>query len=149
MHNLFDGADRDAMLARLAALDSVHPRQWGRMTLPQMLAHCSVAFQFPLGERTRTQSFLGKVVSPFVRRSVLGRAPLKKNGPTGPDFIITGEPDFEVERQRLMAYVVRFCAEGRGGVNNRGHVFFGPMTGEEWGRLMYNHLDHHLRQFGA
>ena len=48
-----------------------------------------------------------------------------------------------------MAYVVRFCAEGRGGVNNRGHVFFGPMTGEEWGRLMYNHLDNHLRQFGA
>ena len=90
MHNLFDGADRDAMLARLAALDRVNPRQWGRMTLPQMLAHCSVAFQFPLGERTRTQSLLGKMVSPFVRRAVLGRAPLKKNGPTGPEFRLRG-----------------------------------------------------------
>ena len=30
-----------------------------------------------------------------------------------------------------------------------GHPFFGAMTSEEWSVLMYKHLDHHLRQFGA
>ncbi|RZJ28611.1 MAG: DUF1569 domain-containing protein, partial [Flavobacterium sp.] len=27
--------------------------------------------------------------------------------------------------------------------------FFGPMTNQEWGMLMYLHLDHHLKQFDA
>jgi len=25
----------------------------------------------------------------------------------------------------------------------------GRLKGEEWGRMMWKHLDHHLRQFGA
>ena len=29
------------------------------------------------------------------------------------------------------------------------HPFFGRMTGEEWDRLLWKHLDHHLRQFGV
>jgi hypothetical protein len=29
------------------------------------------------------------------------------------------------------------------------HSFFGRLTPEEWATLMYKHLDHHLRQFGA
>jgi len=27
--------------------------------------------------------------------------------------------------------------------------FFGKLSGKEWGELMYKHIDHHLRQFGA
>ena len=29
------------------------------------------------------------------------------------------------------------------------HSFFGRLTPEEWAVLMYKHVDHHLRQFGA
>jgi len=29
------------------------------------------------------------------------------------------------------------------------HSFFGRMTPDEWAVLMYKHVDHHLRQFGA
>jgi hypothetical protein len=29
------------------------------------------------------------------------------------------------------------------------HFFFGPLTPVEWAVLMHQHLDHHLRQFGA
>ena len=29
------------------------------------------------------------------------------------------------------------------------HVFPGPTTLAEWGRLMYKHIDHHFRQFGV
>ena len=149
MENLFSVTDRDAVLARVAALHPGAVRQWGKMSAPQMLAHCTVGFQFPLGEKTGRQVMLGKLLAPFIKRKALGRYPLQKNSPTCPDFVITDERDFEVERRRLYDYVVRFCAEGRGGVNNRVHTFFGALTGEEWGRLMYKHLDHHLRQFGA
>jgi hypothetical protein len=29
------------------------------------------------------------------------------------------------------------------------HPKFGPLTAQEWGKLGYKHLDHHLRQFGV
>ncbi|WP_424351099.1 DUF1569 domain-containing protein [Lutimonas sp.] len=29
------------------------------------------------------------------------------------------------------------------------HPFFGELNREEWARLVYKHLDHHLKQFGG
>jgi hypothetical protein len=29
------------------------------------------------------------------------------------------------------------------------HPMFGKMTADQWGRSMWKHLDHHLRQFGV
>jgi hypothetical protein len=29
------------------------------------------------------------------------------------------------------------------------HPLFGPLTHREWSALMYRHVDHHLKQFGA
>jgi len=149
MENLFNTTDRDAMLTRLDALAPGSTRRWGTMALPQMLAHCTVGFQYPLGEKTARPSVVGRLLGPVIKGRLLGKKPLGRNGPTGPDFIITDPRDFDVERQRLHDYILRFCAEGRGGVNNRPHAFFGPLTGDEWGRLMFKHLDHHLRQFGG
>jgi hypothetical protein len=149
MENLFNATDRDAMLTRLAGLHPDQARRWGKMALPQMLAHCTVGVQYPLGEKTGRQSLIGRVLAPVLKGRFLGPRPFGRNGPTGPDFIITDQRDFDVERHRLHDYIVRFCAEGRGGVNNRAHSFFGPLTGDEWGRLMFKHLDHHLRQFGG
>jgi len=149
MENLFTAADREAMLVRLAALQPESPRKWGTMTLPQMLAHCSVGFQYPLGEKTVVRPLIFTLLAPLAKHRALGPKALGRNGPTGRDFVIRDQRDFAVERQRLQDYLLRFCAEGRGGVNNRPHAFFGPLTGDEWGRLMFKHLDHHLRQFGA
>ena len=149
MENLFNGVDRDAILARLAALDPASQRRWGKMTPAQMLAHCSAALQYPLGEKSARQPLLGRLLTPLLKGRILGPAPFGKNGPTAPDLVVADGREFEPERQRLLDYTVRFCAEGRGGVNNRRHAFFGALTGDEWGRLMYKHLDHHLRQFGA
>ncbi len=149
MENLFNAADRDAMRLRLVTLPSDSTRRWGKMMLPQMLAHCTVGFEYALGERTARPSLLGRVVGPLIKGRLFGPKPLDKNGPTSPDFIITDQRDVEVERHRLLDALTRFCAEGRGGVNNRPHSFFGPLTGDQWGRLMFKHLDHHLRQFGG
>ena len=29
------------------------------------------------------------------------------------------------------------------------HGLFGRLDGDQWGSLVYKHLDHHLQQFGA
>jgi hypothetical protein len=149
MLNLFDSGDRDALVRRLSALQPTAPRQWGKMTVSQMLAHCAVALEVPCGDRVKKQTFVGRVLAPLVRPSVLGEKPFGRNAPTDPDYKIVDERDFERERARLAALVDRFCSRGPANADGVVHSFFGRLTADQWGRLMYKHLDHHLRQFGA
>ncbi len=149
MQNLFDPADRAAIAGRLDTLHAESSREWGRMTPPQALAHCAAALEVACGDRPKTRMFIGRLLAPFVRASVLGDKPFARNSPTDRDFIVADDRNLDAERQRVMTLVDRFCAAGPAGAEGRTHSFFGPLSGDEWGRLMYKHLDHHLRQFGA
>lgn len=149
MRTLFNSDDGASIQKRLASLERSTTRQWGKMDAAQMLTHCSLALEMVLGDRPMRQTLLGKIVTPFIRASVLGEKPFSRNGPTDPTLVVADQRDFDVERQRLSSAVDRFCQLGPSHAALRTHVFFGRLTGEEWGRLMYKHLDHHLRQFGA
>ena len=149
MQNLFDPGTRDAVVRRLSALKESSPGQWGKMTVGQMLAHCSIAMEVPCGDRIKKQRLLGRVLAPFARSIILNAKPFTRNAPTDPEYRIADDRDFEEESQRLAALIDRFCSRGTAGVDGVVHSFFGRLTGDEWGRLMYKHLDHHLRQFGA
>jgi hypothetical protein len=49
-------------------------------------------------------------------------------------------------QRRIAEYIERFA---RGPDQPWGvHPILGPLGAEDWGRLEYHHLDHHLRQFG-
>ncbi len=149
MRSLFDPPDRQSVLVRLGQLQSGAPRQWGKMNAAQMLAHCSVAMEMATGETPRKQKLIGKLLSPFVRSSLLGEKPFGKNSPTDPAFIVTEEKDFEAEKQRLARLVNTFCDSGPERASAHTHSFLGRLRGEQWGVMMYKHLDHHLRQFGV
>ena len=71
------------------------------------------------------------------------------SSPTDPSFVVTDERDFERERARLTGLVARFCERGPAQAGKQLHSFLGRMSGDDWGTLMYKHLDHHLRQFGG
>jgi len=149
MQNLFDPPGKSEILQRLSALSPGAPRQWGKMSAPQMLAHCSVALEAGTGDKPRPQKLIGKIFAPFARKGLLGDKPFSKGSPTDPTFVIRDERDFAREKERLVALVERFCARGKDEACKQTHSFFGRMTGDEWGRLMYKHLDHHLKQFGG
>src|SRR5437899_2664955 len=142
MHSLFDSADRQSILGRLAQLQPGAERQWGKMTAAQMMAHCSVALEVATGDRPRKQKLIGKIFGPFVRSSLLGEKPFGRNSPTDPAFIITEEKDFEAEKRRLAGIVDRFCDLGPEKASVQMHSFLGTLNGEEWGIMMYKHLDH-------
>ncbi|MEO8189573.1 MAG: DUF1569 domain-containing protein [Acidobacteriota bacterium] len=150
MQTLFDPAGRQPILDRLARLSPTAPRQWGKMDAGQMLAHCSKALSVAVGDETRKQALIGRILSPFVKASILGEKPFSRNSPTDPTFVMTGSSkEFEQEKQRLTELIDRFAAAGPEQAGRQGHSFFGKLTGSEWGVLMHKHLDHHLRQFGA
>lgn len=149
MQTLFDPAGRKAITDRLAALPPTAIRQWGKMDVAQMLAHCANALEVGTGDRPRKQAFIGKIFAPFVRASLLGDKPFSRNSPTDPTFVITDPREFAREKQRLLDLVARFCAQGPSSAGKQVHSFFGRISGDQWGVLMHKHLDHHLGQFGG
>jgi hypothetical protein len=149
MRSLFNESDRAALLARLDSLQPGAQRQWGKMNPPQMLCHCAVALEAATGERPLKQLLIGRILAPLVRRKSLGDSPFPRNSPTHPTFVISDERDFTAERSRLLERIEQFVKQGPDEAARHVHTFFGRLTGQEWGRLMHKHLDHHLSQFGV
>lgn len=149
MKSLFDSADREPLLRRLDALTADSARQWGKMNVAQMVAHCAAALETGTGDRPMKQKLIGKILMPFFRKSILGEKPFSRNSPTDPTFVITDERELDKERNRLKTLIARFVERGPNAAGTQTHSFFGKMTGQEWGELMYKHIDHHLQQFGS
>jgi hypothetical protein len=148
MKSLFVPEVRREILQRLESLQPGGTRQWGKMEPAQALAHCTTALEMATGDCPRKQVLIGKLLGPFLKSMLLGERPFGKNGPTDPAFIVSDARDFAKEKARLLATVARFCDQGPGAFDGNVHSFLGPLTGPEWGVMMYKHLDHHLRQFG-
>ena len=151
MKNLFDATIADQVKARLGKLEQQSERHWGRMTAPQMLAHCSLSMQWAIGEVAPEKGplparLIGRLIKPMVFRN---EDPLRKNSPTAKSLIVADQRDLVKERDRLSGLIDKFTAGGAAGCTKNPHSFFGKMTAQEWAVLMYKHLDHHLRQFGV
>jgi len=149
MKSLFDPSDRDALVGRLNTLQPEAARQWGKMDPAQMLCHCAQALETGTGDRPMKQKLIGKILGPLVRSAALGEKPFGKNGPTDPTFVVSGERDFAKERTRLLGLIDRLVERGPDAAARQTHAFFGKLSGQQWGELMYKHIDHHLRQFGG
>lgn len=149
MQSLFEAAARENARSRLGKIQPGAERLWGKMSPAQMFAHCANALEVAAGDSPRKQALIGKVFAPFVRRKLLGEEPFSKNSPTDPTFVIRDDRDFEKEKTRLVSVLDRFCERGPDHAGRQIHSFLGKMSGDEWGVMMYKHLDHHFRQFGA
>jgi len=106
--------------------------------------------EMAVGVSNPARMFLGRLLGGMVRSRVLkDEEPLRRNTPTAPTLVVADERDLEQEKQRLIGLVDRFASAGPQACTTHPHTFFGKLTPDEWARLMYKHLDHHLRQFGA
>jgi len=150
MKNLFEAARVEEVKERIARLRPDSERQWGKMNPAQALAHCSAAIGMAVGEIRPPRIFIGRLLGPIAKRSVIvNGTPMRRNSMTEKSVLVTDERDFVAERQRLRESIDRFAAGGPGICTKHPHFFFGPLTPVEWAALMYQHLDHHLRQFGV
>jgi hypothetical protein len=120
------------------------------MNPAQMLAHCSLGLEMAAGEIRPPRALIGRILGPVVKPMALRESePMRRNSPTSKELVINGDRDFETERKRLSGLIDRFASAGPAGCTAHPHAFFGSLAPDEWAILMYKHLDHHLRQFGA
>lgn len=150
MRNLFEPAAREEVKTRLRGLRPDSERQWGTMNASQAVEHCARSLELAVGDRRPPRVLIGRVIGWAIKPLALGNdAPMRRNTPTVPGIEVTDTRDLDAARARLLALIDQFGAAGPAGCTTHPHSFFGRLTPEEWSVLMYKHLDHHLRQFGA
>lgn len=147
MKNLFEPATVTEIRDRMADLRPDSKRQWGKMNVAQMLAHCSTWMEMALGLKSPPRSLMGRIFGRAAKSAVINNEkPIRRNMPSEKSLIVTNERDFEVERQRLLEWTDCFAAGGAEKCTTHPHCFFGKMTPMEWATLAYKHMDHHLLQ---
>ncbi len=149
MKSIFEKEALEEILIRIGQLQPNAERQWGKMNVEQMLAHCNQAMLVVTDQLITKRRMIGRILGPIFKKDYLSEAPLRKNSPTNPLFVITDERVFAKEKELLMKLVKQFSEGGEDKCTKQQHSFFGPFTPKEWGTSTYKHLNHHLQQFGA
>lgn len=148
MPTLANTTQRDAIIDRVERLAPDAVGQWGKLTAPQMLAHCADALRMGLGElpcKPKHVPIARLAITKWLFFNVL---PFPKDAPTARELIARTPSSWEEERARLVSLIRQVGgAEGEGRMAD--HPLFGPLTRRQWGQLAWKHLDHHLRQFGG
>jgi hypothetical protein len=149
MKNLYERETVDEVVARINALQPAAQRQWGKMDVGQMLAHCSAAMEMASGKINPPRMLIGRLLGRFVKPVYTNEKPFGQGNPTEKTLAVSDSRDFSQEQMRLKDCVREFHQGGEAKCTRHPHPFFGNLTPQEWSRGMYKHLDHHLRQFGA
>lgn len=147
MKTFFDPAVQAEMQARLQALRPGAPALWGHMDAPRMLAHCAAGMKMATGE-LHVKRGLPSLIGWMFKALAYDDRPFSHGAPTAAELKVADPREFAVERSHLQGMMTHL-AQGPGAVTNLRHPFFGRLTPEQWGGLLYKHLDHHFRQFGV
>jgi len=147
MNTIFDESTTQELIKRISLLNENSKAQWGKMTVYQMLKHCTLWEEMLSGERKFKRLFPGRLFGKMVLKNLIkDEKPMSRNMPTVPGFSITDHGDILSEKKKWIAMV-----EEHDRFSNVDfiHPFFGKMTKEQIGYLSYKHTDHHLRQFNC
>ena len=150
MKDIFSKTVSEEIIERIDLLNSNSKPKWGKMTVGQMLAHCSVTYEMVYTDKyPKPNSFKRFLLKSFVKKTVVGEKPYPKNRRTAPQFLITDEREFEKEKKQLNSYIVKTQELGSDYFDNKESHSFGNLTKIEWNNMFYKHIDHHLTQFGV
>ncbi|WP_026562709.1 DUF1569 domain-containing protein [Bacillus sp. J37] len=149
MKNIFIQLHSEELLNRIDKLSPHSKPQWGKMDVAQMLAHCSAFQDIAMGHSFPARGWLGIVIGNFVKPIFYNDKPLTQNMSTIPTILIIDEKEFETEKEKLKDKMITFQNNGPDKCTTHPHPFFGKLTSEQWGKGIYKHLDHHLKQFGV
>jgi malonate transporter len=80
MKSLFEPAAVNEIPGRMAQLRPDSERQWGKMNMAQMLAHCSAAIGMAEGKVSPPRILLGRLLGPLAKKSlIVNDEPMRRN----------------------------------------------------------------------
>lgn len=108
MKNLFEKDTVEEVLNRIDKLQPSTQRQWGKMDVAQMLAHCASTMDMASGRLNPPRIFIGRIIGPLVKSIFINEKPFSKNSPTDKKLRIADPRDFNKEQARLKQNVQQF-----------------------------------------
>jgi Protein of unknown function (DUF1569) len=145
---IFDPAVRAEVVARMERVPPGRAPLFGRMSAPQMLCHVSDQMRAALGELPVRSKGKALFANPVVAWLLIHVVPWPKGkAQTAPEMLTAKPTTWDGDLRSFRELVERVGVQPSGGAWPA-HPLFGAISGRAWGRLVYRHLDHHLRQFG-
>lgn len=152
MKNVLVKKDFEEITGRINSLNTKSPRRWGKMNLEQMLAHCSDQVRLALGQKEPHEkpTFINQNIMKYFGLW-LPRIPLRNlKAPADMNQQFFGSPSADIETEKtkllnLLNAVIVLPAD----YALHPHPMYGKLNRRQWGRFMYVHIDHHLRQFSS
>jgi hypothetical protein len=151
MKTMARAGDKAEIIGRLKYVRLDSRRQWGRMSVHQMVCHVSDAFRHVTREKSAspTPSVLGPTLIKWI--ALYAPLPWPHGVPTRPEMDQemggTRPAELAADLAALEA-LVEFITTRPADYDWPEHPFFGKMSRSAWLRWAYLHVDHHLRQFG-
>lgn len=120
------------------------------MSHNEMLCHMSDQIRCVIGEKEFKSMSVGMPL--WLLKFMVFRLPWQKNLRTHPDFDKdkrgTTVKDFETDKNELIR-LVSLVSQWPSNQTLDSHPVFGPLSRKQWGTLIADHLDWHLKQFSA
>ena len=148
MKSIYNADDNKEIIERINKLTPESKALWGKMNAAQMLSHCQAPMDVAFGNITIKANFIMQFLGRMMKKKIINAPEFSKNSPTAPAFIRNNPCDFEQSKLELIDKISVLAKEGMKSIKTNKHPFFGEMTTDDWDKLMWKHMDHHLRQFG-
>jgi len=138
------------VLQRISRLDPTAKNHWGKMNVRQMLRHCQEGLQISYGDirpSPKKNWMVQQLMRWFIFHTDIPTPKAKAITFPEIDQVLRNSdpPDFENEKRRLTEMLQQYPARKM----QASSPLLGRMSEQNWARLNYTHLDHHLRQFGV
>ena len=147
MKSIFTPDAHNEIMSRIEQLDDNAQPQWGKMTIGQMAHHC----QYPLHIILDKEDYNLRpnwLINLFFKKSMYSDKPWRKNLPTVPRFKAAAPKSWVEEKPKLVSLLKELHTH-KDRTNWQPHPSFGDLTKDQWGKMQFKHLDHHLKQFGV
>ena len=121
--------------------------QWGKFTAPKMVCHLAESLKMAMGDLNVAPKS-SPIRYPPLKQLIVYLAPFPKGVPTAPELLARDPREWANDVADVQSLLAR-AGSARTTDSWPEHPVFGKLSTRAWGVLIYRHMDHHLRQFGA
>ena len=148
MPTFWDATTRNDLCRRIGGLTPDSKASWGKFTAAQMVAHLNDAMRMATGDLPVAPRKLPIRYFPL-KQLILYVLPFPKSAPTAPELLARCDAANLGAEQAEFSKVAARTAAKVASDSWPEHPAFGAMSHKAWGKLIYKHTEHHLKQFGV
>ena len=147
MKSIWQDEDRRAINERVGKLAWDRRAEWGKFTAPKMICHLAESLKMAMGDLKVAPRRVPIRYLPL-KQFIVYLAPFPKGVPTAPELLARTPSEWTNDVADVQALLAR-AGSSRTTDTWPEHPAFGKLSKRAWGVLIYRHIDHHLKQFGA